>query len=119
MTLVREIDVALERFKVRVAVVVLSSIVVDIVCAVIVYYSEKGAKNEFDTIWQALFWTTTQLLTVSSQLPNPENTATKFVDVFMEIWGVLVIAGAAGIVADLLHHRTRHRVFMKQRQQSR
>jgi hypothetical protein len=108
-----ELDIAFARFRVRVAFVVGATLVVDAICTVLAYLTERGAKDEFKTIWDALFFCTTQLLTVSSSLPNPENAGTKVIDVFMEAWGVLVVAGAAGIVGDFLHHRTRHRVMMQ------
>jgi hypothetical protein len=105
--------IAFSRFRVRVAAVVGATLLVDAVCTVAAYLAERGAKDEFKTLWQALFFCTTQLLTVSSSLPNPENAGTKAVDVVMEVWGVLVVAGTAGIVGDLLHHRTRHRILMQ------
>jgi hypothetical protein len=108
-----ELEVVFARTRVRVAVVVVATILVDAICTVAVYLTEQGATHEFKSIGQALFFCTTQLLTVSSSLPNPENTATKVIDVVMEIWGVLVVAGAAGIVGDLLHHRTRHRLSQR------
>jgi len=101
--------IASARFRVRIAFVAGATLLVDAICTVAVYLTEKGAADEFDTVWQALFFCTTQLLTVSSSLPNPENAGTKVIDVLMEGWGVLVVGGAAGIVGDLLHHRTRPR----------
>lgn len=109
----RDLDIAVARFRVRVAIVVGATLLVDAICTLAVYVAEQGAKDEFATVWQALFFSTTQILTVSSSLPNPENAVTKVIDVVMEIWGVLVVAGAAGIVGDLLHHRTRHHVNMQ------
>jgi hypothetical protein len=113
--LAHDLDIAFARFRVRVAFVVAATLLMDAICTVGAYFTERGAKEEFKTLWQALFFCTTQLLTVSSSLPNPENAGTKVIDVVMEAWGVLVVAGAAGIVGDLLHHRTRHRVLMQRR----
>ena len=59
---------------------------------------------------EALFWTTTQLLTVSSSLPNPEQTATKFLDVVLELYAIVVVTSLAATFTDALHHRTRRRV---------
>jgi hypothetical protein len=92
-----------------------ATLAVDLVCTFGAYLTEQGAKDEFKTVWQALFFCTTQILTVSSSLPNPDNLGTKLIDVFMEGWGVLVVAGAAGIVGDYLHHRTRHRIAVSRR----
>jgi hypothetical protein len=111
----QDLAIAFSRFRVRVAFVVGATLLVDALCTAAVYLTEHGAKDGFKTVWQALFFCTTQLLTVSSSLPNPENAGTKVIDIVMEAWGVLVVAGAAGIVGDLLHHRTRHRVLMQRR----
>ena len=67
------------------------------------------------TYLDALFWTTTQLLTVSSQLPNPERALTKVLDVVLEAWAIIVVASLAATFSDLLHHRTRHRAMKERR----
>jgi hypothetical protein len=64
------------------------------------------------TRWRALFFCTTQLLTVSSSLPNPENAGTNVIDVVGEAW-VLGVAGAAGIVGDFFTTRLRHRLLIQ------
>ena len=76
---------------------------------------EHGAPHAFATYFDALFWTTTQLLTVSSQLPNPERAATKVLDVVLEAWAIIVVASLAATFSDLLHHRTRHRAMKERR----
>jgi hypothetical protein len=43
-----------------------------------------------------------QLLTVSSQLKNPVTTAGRVLDMFLEFWAVLVVAGSAGALANFL-----------------
>lgn len=114
----RDLRIASERFRVRVAALVLATVVVDAVSTVIAYVAEQGATDEFKTVWQSLFFCTTQLLTVSSSLPNPENAGTKVLDVFMEAWGVLIVAGGAAIVSDFLHHRTHYRLLSRRGQSS-
>jgi hypothetical protein len=81
------------------------------VAAGIALASEHGARHAFSTYLDALFWTTTQLLTVSSQLPNPERTVTKVLDVVLEAWAIIVVASLAATFSDILHHRTRHRAL--------
>ena len=105
-----ELAVAKERFRSRIVRLALASVVVDILAAVLVYVAERGAPHEFATVWAALFWTTTQLLTVSSQLPNPEHTVTKVLDVLLELYAIVVVTSLAGTFADALHHRTRRHV---------
>jgi hypothetical protein len=36
---------------------------------------------------------------VSSQIKNPLTTGGRVVDIFLEIWAVLVVAGSAGAIA--------------------
>ena len=51
------------------------------------------------TIGQALFFSTVQLLTVSSQLRNPVTPLGRVVDVGLQLWAVVVVAGSAGAIA--------------------
>jgi len=49
-----------------------STVVMDAGCSVIALITERDAtKSDIHSYGQALFWTTTQLLTVSSQMRNP------------------------------------------------
>ena len=105
-----ELEVAKERFRVRIVRLALASVVVDLLAAVLAYSAERGAPHEFASVWAALFWTTTQLLTVSSQLPNPEHTVTKFLDVLLELYAIVVVTSLAATFSDALHHRTRRHV---------
>jgi hypothetical protein len=105
-----EMRVAHRRFFTRVGALVLATLVLDAISAVVAYLSERGARHAFASVLDALFWTTTQMLTVSSQLPNPEHTVTKFLDVGLELWALVVVTTLAGTFADLLHHRTRQHV---------
>ena len=114
--LAQEIQVAFRRARTRLAFVAVTTLVIDVVFTVLAYFSERGAPDAFHTVWESAFWVTTQLLTVSSQLPNPHNTLTKFIDIGLEAWAVFVVAALAGIVTDWLHHRTRHRAQVRRRQ---
>jgi hypothetical protein len=110
-----DLDVAQGRFRSRIAKLTVASLVLDLAAARAVLESEQGAPHAFATYFDALFWTTTQLLTVSSQLPNPERAVTKVLDVVLEAWAIIVVASLAATFSDLLHHRTRHRA-MKEHQ---
>jgi hypothetical protein len=110
-----EMDVARGRFRSRIAKLTVASLVLDLAAAGAVLASEDGAPHAFATYFDALFWTTTQLLTVSSQLPNPERPLTKVLDVVLEAWAIIVVASLAATFSDLLHHRTRHRAMKEHR----
>jgi hypothetical protein len=110
-----EMVVAQGRFRSRITKLAVASVVLDLVAAGIALASEHGAPRAFAGYLDALFWTTTQLLTVSSQLPNPERTVTKVLDVVLEAWAIIVVASLAATFSDLLHHRTRHRAMKERR----
>ena len=110
-----EMAVAQRRFRSRIAILTMASVVFDLIAAGLAMWFENGARHSFDTYFDALFWTTTQLLTVSSQLPNPEHAATKVLDVVLEAWAIIVVASLAATFSDLLHHRTRHRAMRERR----
>ena len=84
----------------RLSVVAVATLAIDAIGTVLVFYAERGAPDsEITSLGDALFFTTTQLLTVSSQIRNPFTTWGRVVDVGLEIWGVLVVAGSTGAVA--------------------
>jgi len=84
----------------RLSLVALATLVVDAIGTVLVYFAERNAPHtEITTIGDALFFTTVQLLTISSQIRNPFTTWGRLVDVALEIWGVLVVAGSTGAAA--------------------
>jgi hypothetical protein len=114
-----EMAVAQRRFRSRLAALAMASIAFDLVAAGLALGFEHGARAAFSGYFDALFWTTTQLLTVSSQLPNPERTLTKVLDVILEAWAIIVVASLAATFSDLLHHRTRHRAMRERRAASR
>jgi len=41
-----------------------------------------------------------QLLTVSSQIKNPLTAGGRVVDMLLELWAVIVVAGSAGAIAS-------------------
>ena len=53
----------------------------------------------------ALFWSSTQLLTVSSSFVNPITTAGRVLDVLMEIYAITIIATLAGALGAFLQKR--------------
>ena len=84
----------------RLTLVAILTLVVDAIGTVLVYFAERNAPNsEITSLGDALFFTTTQLLTVSSQIRNPFTNWGRVVDVLLEIWGVLVVAGTTGAAA--------------------
>ena len=85
----------------RLLLVLLLTAVVDGIGTVLVYSFERNVKQtDIHTFFDAFFFTTVQLLTVSSQIKNPLSLAGRVVDLLLEIWAVLVVAGSAGAIAS-------------------
>lgn len=73
---------------------------VDVVGAILIWALERHAKgSEIHGIGDAFFFSTVQLLTVSSQLKNPVTAAGKVLDVILEIWALFVVTTVAGSFA--------------------
>jgi hypothetical protein len=62
-------------------------------------------QTQIATFGGALFWTSTQLLTVSSSFQNPISTPARILDVVMEIYAITVIATLAGALGAFLVKR--------------
>ena len=75
--------------------------IADAVGTVLMWLFEKDATGSaIHNIWDAFFFTTVQLLTVSSQLPNPVTTAGRVVDIVLELTALFLVSGIAGVFAS-------------------
>jgi hypothetical protein len=92
----------------RLAGVTLLSLILDLLAAGAAWAFEHGHAG-LHTYWDALFWTTTQMLTVSSSLSTPETVGGKILDVALELYAVVVVTSMAGTFASFFHHRSRER----------
>ena len=59
--------------------------------------------TDIHTYGQAVFFSTVQVLTVSSSLKNPLTVAGRVLDVVLELWAVFVITAVAGSFASFFH----------------
>jgi hypothetical protein len=74
---------------------------VDVVCTGLVWLLEDDARrSEVHNLWDAFFFTTVQLLTVSSQMRNPVTTGGRIVDIFLELTAICLVTGIAGVFAS-------------------
>ncbi len=84
----------------------MATVGVDLFCAITAFLLERHSQQtEVKTLGSAAFWTTTQLLTVSSQIKNPISAGGRILDIFMEIWAITVIATLAGAIGTFLQKR--------------
>lgn len=94
------------RLRDQLMTVLVATAGIDLVCAVAAFLLERDAQQtEIKTFGSAAFWTTTQLLTVSSQFKNPISPGGRILDVFMEIYAITVIATLAGALGSFLQKR--------------
>jgi hypothetical protein len=94
----------------RVTGLVLVSLVVDAVASVLALAFERHEEGtEITNFGDAVFWATTQMLTVSSQLRNPISTEGRIVDVVLELYAITVVAALAGSFAAFFHRRSHER----------
>src|SRR3954454_13504600 len=93
------------RLRNRVVNLLMLTVLVDLAGTTLIWMLEHGDADTGFTTWAgALFWTTTQLTTVSSQLPNPVTPGGKVLDVVLQVWGITVtVTLAASVVTFLLH----------------
>jgi hypothetical protein len=81
-----------QHLRERLVVLWVVTFALDLVASGVILAFERGASpTGIRTYGDALFWTTTQLLTVSSQLPNPSSVPGRAVDVH-----VAMLAGSFG-----------------------
>src|ERR1700726_4809580 len=94
------------RLRDQLTTIILATVGVDVVCAIAAFLLERHSQQtEIKTFGSAAFWTTTQLLTVSSQIKNPISVGGRILDVFMEIYAITVIAALAGAIGNFLQKR--------------
>ena len=94
------------RLRDQLVTIIVATIGVDLVCAIAAFLLERHSQQtEIKTFGSAAFWTTTQMLTVSSQIKNPISVGGRLLDVFMEIYAISVIATLAGAFGSFLQKR--------------
>jgi hypothetical protein len=116
-TLMRELSAVVrgatkthEHLRDRLVAVTLVTLVVDAIGTILVYLLEHSAsKSEITNLGDALFWTTAQLLTVSSQMSAPLTTGGRIVDLLLEAYAITVVATLAGSFGAFFHRRSLER----------
>ena len=95
-----------DHLRARLAFIIVATVALDAVASVLIFSFERHADGtEITTFGDAVFWTSTQLLTVSSQLPNPISTPARIFDVFLQAYAISVVAMLAGSFGAFFHRR--------------
>ena len=83
-----------------------ATFVVALAGALAIYFLERHQPGtQIHSFGDSLFWTSAQLLTVSSQLRNPISTGARILDIFFEMWAISVVAVLAGSVGTFFTHK--------------
>ncbi len=94
------------RLRDHLVTIVVVTLGVDLLCTIAAFLLERHTQQtDVKTLGSAAFWTTTQLLTVSSQLKNPISAGGRILDIFMEVYAITVIATLAGALGSFLQKR--------------
>jgi ABC-type multidrug transport system fused ATPase/permease subunit len=88
------------RLLARIMLAFCLSVVVDLAGGLLMWWLESGKKgSDLHGFGDALFFSTVQILTISSSLKNPITSAGKVVDVLLEFWAIFVVTALAGSFA--------------------
>jgi hypothetical protein len=99
-----------QHLRERIVAIVMATIALDAIASVLAFYAERHEGGTGITnLGDAAFWATTQLLTVSSQLPNPLSTEGRVIDVVLQIWAISVVAALAGSFGSFFQRRSAER----------
>ena len=106
----RGATLAHEHLRSRIAFLFVATAAVAAVGSVLIFLFERHAPGTGITNFgDATFWTSTQLLTVSSQLSNPISTPARILDVGLQAYAISAVAALAGSFGAFFHHRTMDR----------
>jgi hypothetical protein len=89
------------RLAARLLIALGLTIVVLAIGSVLIWVFESGVKGgNIHGFGDAVFFTTVQLLTVSSSMTNPLTAGGRVVDVALEAWAIFVVTAVAGSFAS-------------------
>jgi hypothetical protein len=67
-------------------------------------FEDEVRRSAIHNLWDAFFFSTVQLLTVSSQMPNPVTTGGRIVDIVLELTALCLVSAIAGVFASFFLH---------------
>jgi len=89
------------RLVARLLLILIGTLIVDAAGTILIFIAERHARGtDIHTLGNAFFFTTVQLLTVSSQMRNPVTTPGRIVDIVLELNALFLVSGIAGVFAS-------------------
>lgn len=90
----------------RLSKTLLATVIVVLLASTVMFLLEREEPDtELHTFGNALYWTTAQLTTLSSSLPNPLTPVGKIVTVFVDLYALIVVSTLAGMFGAFFHSR--------------
>lgn len=91
----------------RIFIIFGTTAVFAVICTLIVYVAEHGAKHtEIPTLFDSFLFTASQLLTGSS-VANPHTELGKVLELIFDLWAITVVASLAGSFGAFFHARSK------------
>lgn len=95
-----------EHLRARLVFLLVVTVALDAVASLLILRFERDAPGTgITTLGDSVFWTSTQLLTVSSQLPNPITPPARALDVLLQAYAISGVATLAGSLGAFFHRR--------------
>ena len=90
----------------RLTFLLIATLALDAAASILILLFERNAPGtEISNLGDAVFWTSTQLTTVSSQLPNPISTPARVLDVVLQAYAICAVGVLAGAFGAFFHRR--------------
>ncbi len=100
----------------RLAATVVITIVVDIIGTLGMYLVERHhPASDIHTLWEAFYFTTSQMTTLSSSMANPVTIIGQSIVLFLDVYAITVVSTLAGMFGAFFYHQSDD----KRRQQQR
>lgn len=95
----------------RLTAIAALTLAIDLLASALVLHFEdgEGRARDITSFGDAIFWTTSQLLTVSSSMENPVTLGGRIIDVGLELYAITVVAALAGSFGAFFHRRGHER----------
>lgn len=96
--------------RARLAGAIVITVLVDLLATLLIYAVEKGQKGgDIETLWDAFYFTTAQLVTMSASFANPVTVAGQILCLIIDIYAITIVSTIAGMFGAFFYHRSMQR----------
>lgn len=88
------------------AALALTAVVAIVASGLLLLLEKNHPQTDIHTFWDALFFTTSQLTTLSSAMANPVTVGGKVLCLLIDIYAITVVATVAGMFGAFFSHRS-------------